>query len=241
MMYDRAIRNDPGFALAYAKRSIARSWGLHTGQLDKSHIDKCKADADKAFELDRDLADAQVALGFYYYYCTEDYQKAINHFRTAEEMDPGNYQPTFYMAMVYRKTGDWKQSQDLIIKAIEKEPQDALALINIGISFTYMHSYDTAATFYRKAIDAMPGWSGPYTSLIEVLILKDGNTIEARKVLDTLIARTGERQQSYKILLNIYEGKYHDALKELQSSSDEDFGSPGCEISDRRSCVQTFK
>ena len=226
-MYDKAIRNDPGFALAYAKRSIARSWGLHTGQLDESHIEKCKADADSAFELDKNLADAQVALGFYYYYCTEDYQKAIDHFRTASEMDPGNYQPEFYMAMVYRKTGDWKQSQDLIKKAIEKEPQDALALINIGSSFTYMHSYDTAVTFYRKAIDAMPGWSGPYTSLIEVLILKDGNTIEARKVLDTVIARTGERQQTYKILLNIYEGKYRDALKELQSSSDEDFGSEG--------------
>ncbi len=227
MMYDKAIRNDPGFALAYAKRSIARSWGLHTGQLDESNIDKCKADADKAFELDKDLADAQVALGFYYYYCTEDYQKAITHFRAAEEMDPGNYQPAFYMAMVYRKTGDWKQSQDLIEKVIEKEPQEALILINIGISYTYMHSYDTAVKFYRKAIDAMPGWSGPYISVIECLILKDGNTIEARKVLETAIARTGERLQSYKILLNIYEGKYRDALKELQSSSDEDFGSPG--------------
>ncbi len=71
----------------------------------------------------------------------------------------------------------------------------------------------------------MPGWSGPYSSLIETLILKDGNTIEARKVLDTLIARTGTRQKYFKILLNIYEGKYRDALKELQSSSDEDFGS----------------
>lgn len=226
-MYDRAIRNDPNFALAYAKRSIARSWGFHTGQLDESHIDKCKADADKAFELDKDLADAQVALGFYYYYCTEDYQEAISHFRTAADMDPGNYQPPFYMAMVYRKMGDWKKSQDLLIKTIEKEPQDALALINIGTSFTYTHSYDTAVTFYRKTIDAMPGWSGPYNSLIENLILKDGNTIEARKVLDTLTARTGERQQYYKILLNIYEGKYRDALKELQSSSDEDFESRG--------------
>jgi tetratricopeptide (TPR) repeat protein len=90
-----------------------------------------------------------------------------------------------------------------------------------------MHSYDTAVTFYQKAIDAMPGWSGPYSSLVEVLVLKNGNTIEARKVLDTLIARTGERQQYYKILLNIYEGKYRDALKELRSSSDEDFESQG--------------
>jgi len=225
VMYDRAIGNDPNFALAYAKRSIARSWGLHTGQLDETQIEKCKADADRALELDKNLADAQVALGFYYYYCTEDYQEAITHFRKAAEMEPGNYQPTFYMAMVYRKTGDWKQSRVLIEKVIEKNPQEALILINIGISYTYMHSYDTAATFYRKAIDAMPGWSGPYISLIDALILKYGNTIEARKVLDTLIARTGERQQSYKIKLNIYEGKYRDALKELQSSSDEDFES----------------
>jgi TolB-like protein/Tfp pilus assembly protein PilF len=227
LMYDRAIKDDPNFALAYAKRSIARSWGLHTGQLDESHIDKCKADADKAFEIEKDLVEAQVALGFYYYYCTENYQEAIAHFTKATEMDPDNYQPPFYMAMVYRKTGDWKKSQELITKVIEKEPQDALALINIGISFTYMHSYDTAVTYYRKAIDAMPGWSGPYSSLVEVLVLKYGNTIEARKVLDTSLVRTGERHEYLRVLMYIYEGRYPDALKELKSSTDEELGYPG--------------
>ncbi len=124
----RLLRDDPQFALAYAKRSIARSWGYTQVELDESHIDKCKADADKAFELKKDLADAQIAFGFYYYYCTEDYHQAMTHFSIAAEMDPGNYQPPFYMAMVYRKMGDWKQSQDLIRKVIEKDPQDALAL-----------------------------------------------------------------------------------------------------------------
>ncbi len=226
-MYDKAIEDDPDFALAYAKRSIARSWGLHAGQLDTSNVAKCKADAEKAFELESDLADAQVALGFYYYYFTGDFQKAIFHFSTAREMEPANYQPPFYMAMVYRKMGDWKTSQDLIRKVIRQEPQDALILINIGTSFTYMHSYDTAIAFYRKATEVLPGWSGPYINMIESYILKDGNTIRARQVLDTAIARTGEKLQYQKVILDIYSGKYGDALKELSLSSDADFEFPG--------------
>jgi tetratricopeptide (TPR) repeat protein len=130
-MYDKAIKDDPDFALAYSKRSIARSWGYHTGQLDTSNFAQCKADAYKAFEIEKDLVDAQIALGFYYYYCVEDYQQAITHFSSAKKMDPDNYQPPFYMAMVYRKMGTGKL-QDLIMKVIEEEPQDALILINIG-------------------------------------------------------------------------------------------------------------
>jgi TolB-like protein/Tfp pilus assembly protein PilF len=226
-MYDRAIEDDPDFALAYARRSVARSWGLHAGQLDASNADKCRADAEKAFELESNLPDAQIALGFYNYYCTGDYQKAIFHFSTAREMEPANYQPPFYMAMVYRKMGDWKTSQDLIMKVISQEPQDALILINIGISFNYLHSYDTAIAFYRKATEVLPGWSGPYLNMTDSYILRDGNTARAREVLDTAIARTGERQQYLKVLFNIYDGRYGDALKELRLSSDDDFGSPG--------------
>jgi TolB-like protein/Tfp pilus assembly protein PilF len=226
-MYDKAIEDDPDFALAYARRSIARSWGLHAGQLDTSNVSKCKADAEKAFELENDLADAQVALGFYYYYCAGDFQEAIFHFSTAREMEPSDYQPPFYMAMVYRKMGDWKTSQNLIMKVIKQEPQDALILINIGTSFNYLHSYDTAIAFYRKATEVLPGWSGPYINMMESYILRDGNTIRAREVLDTAVARTGERLQYLKVLLNVYDGRYEDALKELRLSSDSDFEFPG--------------
>lgn len=226
-MYDKAIKDDPGFAVAYAKRSIARSWGYHTRQLDTSQFAPCKADADMAFAIDKDLADAQIALGFYYYYCAEDYQQAITHFRTASEMDPSDYQPTFYMAMVFRKMGEWKKSQDLIKKVIEKEPQDALVLINIGSSFTYLHSFDSAVIFYQKATEVMPSWSGPYSSMIESLILKYGNIKEARKVLDTMYVRIGIKEHYWSVMMSIYEGRYQDALKETQSSSDANFQFPG--------------
>lgn len=226
-MYDKAIDEDPGFALAYARRAIARSWGYYTGQLDTSQIAKCKADAEMAFDLENNLAEARVALGFYNYYCTGDYKEALSQFGMAKEMDPANYQPPFYMAMVYRKMGEWQKSQDLLAKVIEREPQDALALINIGTSYAYMHSYDSAITFFQKAVGVMPEWPGPYINMIESYLLKDGNTFMARKVLDTLMARTGTRDQYYEILMNLYDGKYKNALNDLQSSSDDDFELPG--------------
>ncbi|MDX9904374.1 MAG: tetratricopeptide repeat protein [Bacteroidales bacterium] len=226
-MYDKAIDEDPDFALAYARRAIARSWGYYTGQLDPSHSDKCKADAERALDLENDLPDARVALGFYNYYCIEDYHEALSQFRMAAELDPANYQPPFYIAMVYRKMGEWQKSQELLRKVITEEPQDALVLINIGTSYTFMHSFDTAIAFFRQAIDVMPDWSGPYINLIETYILSDGNTARAREVLDTLQARTGAGDHYYETLLDLYDGRYRDALNDLRASSNDDFGFPG--------------
>ncbi len=226
-MYDKAIAEDPGFALAYARRAIARSWGYYSHQLDDTHVPKCKADADRAFALDRNLPDARIALGFYNYYCVEDYREALSQFSLAAEMDPSDYQPSFYMAMVFRRLGEWQKSQDLLRKVIIDEPQDALVLINIGTSFAFMHSFDTALVHFRKAINVLPEWPGPYINAIDACLLKDGNTGEAREVLDSLLAKTGKTDNYYRILLNIYDGRYSDALTDLKSSSNDDFESPG--------------
>ncbi|MBN2666758.1 MAG: hypothetical protein JXR67_09625 [Bacteroidales bacterium] len=226
-MYDMAIKEDPGFSLAYARRAIARSWGYHAGQLDPSHIEKCKADAERALELDNSLAEAWVALGFYNYYCIGDNYEALTHFSKASELAPASSEPLFYMAMVYRKMDDWHKSQILIRKVIAEEPQDALVLINIGVSYVYMHSFDTAIAFFQKASEILPEWSVPYTIMLETFILKDGNTVNAREVLDTIISRTGEKQQYYQILLDIYDRRYNEALYKVMASTDEDFEFPG--------------
>lgn len=226
-MYDRAINEDSRFALAYARRAIARSWGYTAGQLDSTHVRKCRADAEKAFELDNDLPDARIALGFYNYYCEGDYREALSQFSMAAEMDPANYQPVFYLAMVYRKLGDWQKSQDLLRKVIREEPQDALVLINIGTSYVLTHSLDTALTFFRKSAGVLPSWPGPYFNMIEACLLRDGNTARARKILDTLMAGTGREYPYYTILLDIYDGRYRSALNVLNSSADRDFESPG--------------
>ncbi|TAL59558.1 MAG: hypothetical protein EPN88_17150 [Bacteroidetes bacterium] len=221
--YDNAIKYDSVFAEAYARRAIAFSWGYFTRQFDTTCFQKCRKDISKALEIDKDLTDAQIALGFYYYYCEIDYQKALVHFNRAAIKDPENYQPVFYMAMVYRRMGDWGKSQSLISRVIQQNPQVALFLTNIGLSYIYLHKYDSALIYHQKAIDIMPGWSSPYVNKIETHVLKEGNTTEARSVLDDAIKNTGERLQYIKIMLDIYDGKLKDALYETDHSVPGDF------------------
>jgi len=159
--YDKAIEFDSSFAGAYARRAIARALGIYLGQLDSSHIERCLADIKKAQTIDEKLPEAENALGFYYYYCRSDLEPALNHFRKASEMNPDDYKPLFYMALVYRRMGDWNRSQQLMRQVISLRPMESLYLTNIGLSYTYLHEYDSAITYHQMAIDAMPGWRAP--------------------------------------------------------------------------------
>jgi tetratricopeptide (TPR) repeat protein len=222
-MYDKAIEYDPAFAVAYARRALARSWGYYTGQLDSLHIQKCWSDIITAEKIDKGLTDVQIAYGFYYYYCKSDFINALISFHTASILDPQNYQPLFYMALVYRRMGEWEKSQSLIHRVITFNPQEALYLTNIGLSYTYLHNFDSALIFHQKAIDINPEWSAPYANKIQTLILRYGNTYEAHAVLDSAIRRTLESLRDYKILLNIYDGRYNDALNEILKPGSADF------------------
>jgi tetratricopeptide (TPR) repeat protein len=212
LAYDKAIKDDSLFALAYAKRAIARSLGYYTGELDSTQIEKCRKDAEKALTINRDLPDAQTALGFYYYYCSNEFNYALDHFRMASEKAPDDYQPLFYMAIVYRKMGEWGKSQELIRRIIKYNPQEALYVTNIGLSYSFLHQFDSALIFHQKAIDIMPEWMIPYSHKIQALILKNGNTDEARNVVDTAETKTGNELMEIKILIDIYDRKYADAL-----------------------------
>ena len=221
--YDKAIKVDPKFAQAYAKRAIARAWGYYTRQLDSTHIGMCLTDINTANKIDKDLPDVQIAFGFYYYYCIKDLDKALEYFKKASEKSPADFQPLFYMAMVFRRKGDWYKSQKLIKKIIDLDPQDALCLTNIGMNYEYLHEYDSALIFQQKAIDVMPVWSSAYKNKIETLLLKNGNTSEARILVDSAIQKTGKNFLDTKILLDIYDRKYTEALHNAEISVPSDY------------------
>jgi tetratricopeptide (TPR) repeat protein len=225
--YDKAIKMDSLFALAYAKRAIARSWGYSIHQLDDTHIAKCREDIDKALRIDKDLTEAQIALGFYFFYCKGDYENALKYFKIAADQDPENYQPMFFMAIVYRKMGEWERSQNLIHKVVRLNPQEALFLTNIGLSYDYIHNYDSALIYHQKAINILPGWKDPYGNKFESFLLKGGNIANARMILDTAVLKTGKDFNENRIRLLIYEGKYKEAFKLTKQSVNDDFDNIG--------------
>ncbi len=220
--YDKAIENDPEFANAYARRAIALSWGIHNDELDQSNIEKCWSDINNASRINNNLSDVQIARGFYYYYCKEDYANALISFNIASEKDPENYQPLFYMAMVNKVMGNWKKMHSLLNTVIKADPQDPLVLTNIGLSYEYLHNFDSAMIYHQKAISVNPAFSAAYFNKFGTLVLT-GKITEARSVLDYIAKNSGENQIDDRIQLDLYEGKYYEALSKAKISKSNDF------------------
>jgi tetratricopeptide (TPR) repeat protein len=227
LLYDKAIKADPDFASAYARRAIALSWGIHTGELNPSNIEKCWKDITTAAGISKDLVDVQIALGFYYYYCKKDYLNALISFNTATIKDPENYQPLFYMALVYRVMGDWEKVHSLIDRVIKFNPQEPLYLTNIGVCFDYLHNFDSALIFHQKAIDLDPDWTASYLNKISSLLLKYGNTAEAHKLLDSLGKVSHENHNEYNIIFDLYDGKYSEGYAAALKANKDDFSYKG--------------
>ena len=120
------------------------------------------------------------------------------------------------MASVHRRYGNWATSQSLMTRVLKYNPQDALVLTNIGVSYDYLKKYDSARIYHENAINVMPKWESPYINSIENLILNSGTTEEARNLLDTAITKTGKSFLSLKILLDIYDRKFEEALIETK-------------------------
>ena len=215
--YDKAIKDDPNFALAYAKRAITRSQIYYTSESnDLDNIIKCKEDIDKALEIEPELSEAKIALGFYFYFCKKDYQEALKNFKDASDRNPENWVPIYWMSMVRRRNGNWAMSQSLMAKVLKCNPQDALVLTNIGLSYDYLKNYDTALIYHDKAIKAIPNWKSPYINKIETLIRKNGSTGEAKNLMDTAIQKTGKSFLRMKILMDIYDRKFEKALNQIE-------------------------
>lgn len=220
--YDKAIEKDPGFANAYARRAIALSWGIHTGELPESNKEKCLSDINSASEINSNLPDVDIARGFYYYYISNDYPKAIMSFNLAAEKDPESYLPLFYMAIVYRAMGNWDEVNKMINKVIKFDLQDPLVLTNIGLLFEYQHNYDSALIYHQKAIDVDKDWRASYQNKFGTLQLS-GNIAEARNFLNEVNKNSSDQHLENQIVLDIYDGKYFDALTKAKKSKPEDY------------------
>jgi tetratricopeptide (TPR) repeat protein len=227
--YDKAIAIDSGFALAYAKRAITRAIGYKAEHFTlKDQMARCREDIEHALFIDRGLTEAKVAYGFYYYYFETDYDKALEYFREASTEDPEYWQCKYYMGLVLRAKGEWAGSQNLMNEVVRSNPLNAVFITNIGISYHFLHKYDSAVYFHDRAIRLMPGWTDAYQNKFESLIARDGNTRAAGALIDTAAARTkGGNFRKNRILLDLYNGKFNDALSKATVSAPSEFSSPG--------------
>jgi TolB-like protein/Flp pilus assembly protein TadD len=155
-LFEQAIKLDPNFAAAFAGLSMVESWVYHNSDPVPSRREKARVNADEALRLQPDLPEAHLALGFCYYYCDRDYERALAEFDIARRGLPNESQAYMAIGAIQRRQGKWAESNANLEKAATLDPKNTNVLVNLCFSYIAQRNFETADQLLDRAIAASP-------------------------------------------------------------------------------------
>jgi len=146
--FERAIEEDPKFALAWAALSRAHTRAFWEGRdrIGEQHLEKARDAASTAFKLMPDLPQAHFAMGYFYMYGTREHEKSLAALVEAARGMPGSSEVQQAIAEVQRRVGDFEASIATMARAIELDPRNTRLLLKQATSYAYIYN---AAQFHR--------------------------------------------------------------------------------------------
>jgi TolB-like protein/Tfp pilus assembly protein PilF len=155
-LYERALQLDPNFALAAASLSQLHSWVYHTYEPTPEHREKSRTLAERALQLQPDLPEAHLAMGFSVYYLERDYARALQEFAVAQKGLPNT--PDVYLAIgaIQRRQGRWDESNANLEKAASLSPNETWPLQNLALNYQVMRKFDAARNTIERALKISP-------------------------------------------------------------------------------------
>jgi non-specific serine/threonine protein kinase len=156
-MLEQAVEMDPDFALAWATLSEEHALLFFNGEdRTEERLEQSMAAVERAFEIDPDLPQAQVALGRYYYWGPRDYEKALEQFMVAEESLPNDSDLMASIAYIIRRQGRFEEALGRQERAFELNPRDNQQSRALGTTLMQLGRFEEADQQLTKTLEMAP-------------------------------------------------------------------------------------
>jgi non-specific serine/threonine protein kinase len=198
----RATELDPTFALAWAELSRTHSAMYHFGyERTQRHLDAAGNASERAMALDPDLVDAYVARAYYHYWGHRDYDRALEALDFAEKLGPNDSRVFEVKSYVLRRQGKFEEALDYMKRASELDPQNAILVRDVAMTFEILRRYGEAYPLYERALAIAPDYNATYTQTAKFHILI-GDTARARTILEKMPRKQSLEYQMAKLLIS---------------------------------------
>ncbi len=198
--YQQAIDIDPNYALAYA--GIADSYNLLGSYgvlpMKESHP-KARAAAEKALQIDSELAEAHTSLAAViadYYW---DWAAADTHFKKAIHLNPNYPIARYWYSQHLARMGRLDESIEEARRAQQLDPLSSPAIAHVGLALYRARRYDEAIAELQKALEIDFGTLDAHIFLGFVYV-QQGESAQAIGEFQT-VAKLSERNPSLLALL----------------------------------------
>jgi TolB-like protein/Flp pilus assembly protein TadD len=155
-LFERAIKLDPNFALAFAGLSEVQSWIYHSYEPTPARREKARLNANESLRLQPDLPEGHLALGYSYYYGDRDYERALTEFEIAKRDLPNEVDAYSAIAAIQRRQGKWTESTANFEKSASLDPKNANVLFNLAINYMAQRDFEAADKILDRGIAADP-------------------------------------------------------------------------------------
>ena len=189
--FERAIADDPSYALAYT--GLADAYALHVDYRSvpsSEGLERAVHYAREALRLDEGLAEAHTSLGWSLFIYFWEFETARAEFRRALELDP-RY-PTAHQWYAFFLTAVGRLDEGLVEghTAQELDPASVSIRRTVGWLYYYARRFDRARYHLERAIEMNPTSEESYR-ILGLSLAVEGRAQEAVATLREAIAMPG--------------------------------------------------
>ena len=224
-LYARAIQLDPMFALAIARYSQLESWIVHTFERTVERREKARTLAQQALQLQPDLPEAHLAMGFSLYYGDNNFEAALKEFEIAQRDLPNEAEGYLALGAIQRRLGKWPESTANLEKAASLNPKDSWVLQNLALSYQRLRDFDAANKTIDRALKVNPDSLGLWEVKSKLAIAEKGDLSVAERAFQSVKSLPMNDLEKLRVAggradVFLLERKYQEGLREAESLSD---------------------
>lgn len=221
--FERAVKEEPGFAAAYA--GLANAWGhrgIWGGLSFREVQTPARQAAQKALDLDSNLSQAHTALGHCLWTYDWNWTGAGREFRRAIELAPNSVEAHSDYANMLMALGRHAEAIAESQRAATLDPVSSASQSRLGRVLFRARRYDEAAPHFQLAIELDPRNFSAYLRLAE-LYEKKGDLPRALDLVERGLRNYGGEPPKSLILARLYAllGRRTDALHLIEASKKE--------------------
>jgi tetratricopeptide (TPR) repeat protein len=166
-LFERAVAEDPGYALAHA--GLADCCSLIAVSLRTASsgglIEHARAAALTALTLDESLADGHASLAFIKFRFEWDWTGAESEFTRALDLNPGHAPSRQWYAMFLASRARFDEALDQMTRALELDPLSLIIHSGIGRILHFAGRLDEATTQFEHVLQTNPGFAQAHIDL----------------------------------------------------------------------------
>jgi TolB-like protein/Tfp pilus assembly protein PilF len=154
---EEAVRLDPNFAAAWALLARMQTFAYFV-RFDRTEMRRIAARkaVETAIRLQPDLAEAQMARGFYEYWVMDDYDAARRTFEQVQSRWPNNADILEPLGLIAFRQGRWNEAREYFDAAIALNPRDHFLRWNAVYARAHVRDFPAALRAIDQALAVWP-------------------------------------------------------------------------------------